>query len=48
MIAVGTGNDWVRTFGISNRYQDAVKAGETGDFRSERKAAAAKYRLPPL
>ena len=24
--AVGTGNDWVRTFGISNRYQDAVKA----------------------
>ena len=29
-------------------YRDAVKAGETGDFRSERKAAAAKYRLPPL
>ena len=28
-------------------YRDAVKAGETGDFRSERKAAAAKYRLPP-
>ena len=29
-------------------YRDAVKAGETGDFRAERKAAAAKYRLPPL
>ena len=29
-------------------YRDAVKAGETGDFRSERKAAAARYRLPPL
>ncbi|MEG1885403.1 MAG: diacylglycerol kinase family lipid kinase [Alistipes sp.] len=26
VIAVGTGNDWVRTFGISNRYQDAVHA----------------------
>lgn len=26
MIAVGTGNDWVRTFGISERYQDAVRA----------------------
>ena len=26
VIAVGTGNDWVRTFGISNRFQDAVKA----------------------
>ena len=26
VIAVGTGNDWVRTFGISNRYQDAVRA----------------------
>ena len=33
MIAVGTGNDWVRTFGISNRYQDAVKAiGEGYSF----------------
>ena len=29
-------------------YRDAVKAGETGDFRTERKAAAAKYHLPPL
>ena len=28
-------------------YRDAVKAGETGDFRAERKAAAARYRLPP-
>lgn len=26
VIGVGTGNDWVRTFGISQRYQDAVKA----------------------
>ena len=26
VIAVGTGNDWVRTFGISNRYRDAVRA----------------------
>ena len=26
VVAVGTGNDWVRTFGISNRYQDAVRA----------------------
>ncbi len=26
VIAVGTGNDWARTFGISNRYQDAVRA----------------------
>ncbi len=26
VIAVGTGNDWVRTFGISNRYYDAVEA----------------------
>ncbi|MFQ9211604.1 MAG: diacylglycerol/lipid kinase family protein [Alistipes finegoldii] len=33
VIAVGTGNDWVRTFGISNRYQDAVKAiGEGYSF----------------
>ena len=33
IIAVGTGNDWVRTFGISNRYQDAVKAiGEGYSF----------------
>ena len=26
VVAVGSGNDWVRTFGISNRYQDAVRA----------------------
>ncbi len=26
VIGVGTGNDWLRTFGISGRYQDAVKA----------------------
>lgn len=26
VVAVGTGNDWVRTFGIPNRYQDAVRA----------------------
>ena len=33
VVAVGTGNDWVRTFGISNRYQDAVKAiGEGYSF----------------
>ena len=33
VIAVGTGNDWVRTFGISERYQDAVKAiGEGCSF----------------
>ena len=24
VVAVGTGNDWVRTFGISNRYQDSL------------------------
>ena len=30
VVAVGTGNDWVRTFGISNRYQDAVKAISEG------------------
>ena len=27
-------------------YRDAVKAGETGDFQAERRAAAEKYRLP--
>ena len=27
-------------------YRDAVKAGETGDFLAERRAAAEKYRLP--
>ena len=33
VIAVGTGNDWVRTFGISERYQDAVRAiGEGCSF----------------
>ncbi len=26
VVAVGTGNDWVRMFGISSRYQDAVRA----------------------
>ncbi len=26
VVAVGTGNDWVRTFGIPSRYQDAIKA----------------------
>lgn len=26
VVAVGTGNDWVRTFGISERYPDAVRA----------------------
>ena len=26
VVAVGSGNDWVRTFGISNRYPDAVRA----------------------
>ena len=30
VIAVGTGNDWVRTFGISSRYQDAVRAIREG------------------
>ena len=30
VVAVGTGNDWVRTFGISNRYQDAAKAISEG------------------
>lgn len=30
VIAVGTGNDWVRTFGISNRYRDAVEAIREG------------------
>ena len=26
VVAVGTGNDWVRTFGISDRYAEAVRA----------------------
>ena len=30
VVAVGTGNDWVRTFGISNRYRDAVRAIREG------------------
>ena len=30
VIPVGTGNDWVRTFGISNRYQNAVAAIREG------------------
>ena len=25
VVAVGTGNDWVRSFGSSNRYQDAIR-----------------------
>ncbi len=33
VIAVGTGYDWVRSFGISSRYQDAVRAiGEGYSF----------------
>lgn len=30
VIAVGSGNDWVRTFGISNRYTEAVRAISEG------------------
>jgi len=30
VIAVGTGNDWVRTFGISDCYRDAVEAIRAG------------------
>ena len=30
VVAVGSGNDWVRTFGISNRYRDAVRAISEG------------------
>lgn len=30
VVAVGTGNDWVRTFGISNRIKDAVRAISEG------------------
>ena len=30
VVAVGTGNDWVRTFGISNRYRHAVQAISEG------------------
>ena len=30
VIAVGTGNDWVRTFGISERHADAVQAIRDG------------------
>ncbi|MDE6045939.1 MAG: diacylglycerol kinase family lipid kinase, partial [Alistipes sp.] len=30
VIAVGTGNDWVRTFGLSDRYRDAVEAIRAG------------------
>ena len=26
VVAVGTGNDWVRTFGISDRYDEAIRA----------------------
>ncbi len=30
VIAVGTGNDWVRTFGLSDRYREAVEAIRAG------------------
>lgn len=30
VVAVGTGNDWIRMFGIPNRYSDAIKAIEAG------------------
>ena len=30
VVAVGTGNDWVRTFGLSGRYRDAVQAIAAG------------------
>ncbi len=30
VVAVGTGNDWARTFGIPNRYQDAIRAIKEG------------------
>lgn len=30
VVGIGTGNDWVRSFGISSRYQDAVKAISEG------------------
>ncbi len=30
VIAVGTGNDWARSFGVATRYQDAVKAVAEG------------------
>jgi YegS/Rv2252/BmrU family lipid kinase len=30
MIPVGTGNDWIKTFGISNYYKDAIKVLRNG------------------
>ena len=30
VIAVGTGNDWVRTFGIASRYSEAIRAIKEG------------------
>lgn len=30
MIPVGTGNDWIKTFGIQNNYKDAVKIIKQG------------------
>jgi YegS/Rv2252/BmrU family lipid kinase len=31
VIPVGTGNDWIKTFGISNDYQEAIKILKKGD-----------------
>lgn len=30
VVAVGAGNDWIRTFGVPNRYQDAIRAIKEG------------------
>ncbi|MFI3317786.1 MAG: diacylglycerol kinase family protein [Rikenellaceae bacterium] len=30
VLAIGSGNDWVRTFGISNRYREAIEAIKAG------------------
>ncbi len=36
VIAVGTGNDWIRTFGIPNRYREAIRAIAIGrSFRQD-------------
>ncbi|EKC43814.1 hypothetical protein OBE_17803, partial [human gut metagenome] len=32
VVAVGAGNDWIRTFGVPNRYQDAIRAIKEGHF----------------
>lgn len=32
VIAVGTGNDWIRMFGIPRKYTDAIKAIQNGKF----------------